>query len=221
MMKVRFEYPDIPIMHIENICVVGEFNNFNTGYTNLVKNNNTWSCEIELDEGTYLYKFIINNYMYLNDPNANAYHTRGEEVWSYINVSQMPVENSKGKITYLRHIITNRMATSLTMTGTYKEFYMKIDRKVVLGMEWDPIEGLHEVCVIWYRPDTLIHHISYEIIQVIENESKAGTTWFWMPLDEEGREYIEGIWNVVICVDGISIMADQFRLNGRVLERQY
>ena len=208
---IRFQYPDLPEMYIEEVKLIG---NFNREEIDLVNDNGNWKVELELGEGTYCYRFLINNCVYLNDPLADEYVIIDEEVWARFKVTLEKKEmNSRGIATYLNHTISNRLGSSLQSVPMQKEFYKPLDKRVVLGIEIDPIIGIHEVVTIWYRPDGLIHHICYETLEVTnDKEAKAALTWSVLRLDENNREYITGMWTVMVTVDGELVAQDRFYL---------
>lgn len=211
---VRFQYPDSTEMHIEEIKLIGTFKKKEI---DLINNNGYWKVELELEEGIYSYRFLVNNCLYLNDPLADEYVIIDEEVWSQFNVTLEDKEtNSRGVAEYSNHVISNRLGNSLQSVPVQREFYKPLDKRVVLGLELDPILGLHEVVTIWYRPDGIIYHICYETLEVAESEGfKAGLVWFLMKLDEAEREYTMGIWTVIVTVDGKIVAQDKFDLKTR------
>lgn len=224
-MRIRFEYPNIAEMHIKSISIVSNFNGYNSSNIIFIREAEKWYVELEVAKGMYHYKFLINECLYINDPHAQMYCKIGEEIWSSIQVEDNQDSDNnanndnKGIIKYRGHIVTNRLSNLIQAVAMQKEFYIPIDKKVVLGVEWDPVIGLHEVVVIWSRPDATIHHIAYETLEADSYEEvKAALSWFWLKLDDKGREYVPGIWTVMILVDGRMVISDRFKLHNRIGE---
>lgn len=83
-MNVLLKYDDIPDLNIHNISVIGSFNEFDSQKNIMKKDGNVWTYETELPEGEYLYKFMINDGIQLNDPYNNLYEQDKEERLSHL-----------------------------------------------------------------------------------------------------------------------------------------
>lgn len=213
-MVKNFFYEKKLHMSIDKISIIGSFNNFEADRDLLIEDNGIWSIDLNVDSGTYRYKYILDNYIRINDPYADEYISDEEgEVWSVVNIPSKDNLNIKGQIEFRDYVITNRVWNSFNTVYMKKEIDVNHDKKVAVGIESENISGLHSMTVVWYRPDMLIHHIAEEALYVEEGDlNNAAETWFWIDLDEEDREYPLGIWRVSIFIDGEYIVEDAFEL---------
>lgn len=217
MMRVKLFYPNIPSLGIQKISVIGTFNNFDPNKNFLHKEEDGWSTEIELPVDKYLYKFIIDDFIKLNDPLAYTYLVDEKgEAWSILTVQKEDMLLSKSideNIRLNNYIINNRMFEQMKYAQSKKEFSLKIDRKVVCTIEFQNIVGVHPITIIWYRPDMKIHHISEHILEIHDGEYNIGAiTWFWIDLTEPNREYPLGGWTIRMFIDGAFSFQDYFNI---------
>jgi len=216
-MGVLFIYKPTSYFHTDKVSIIGQFNDFNPTATPMIKDNDLWYIELELPEGEHQYKFILNDTIRLNDPNANFYLPDDEgEVWSIAVVNsngEREEDNSKGNIELLNNIITQRAGGNFIDTRYKDNFNIKMDSTVAVGFEFGHIIGVHAITAIWMTPHMNVHHICEHMLKVSEgDENDAADVWFWIDLTDKEREFPEGVWNVKLFVDGEYVMENRFTL---------
>ncbi len=87
MHKIFKFHPPEYYSQIDTVHLVGSFNNWNRAQMPMHFNDKdrTWTYEIDLPEGNYAYKFLINGIEWLHDPRAQLY--RQNEVGSLDSVA--------------------------------------------------------------------------------------------------------------------------------------
>ncbi|MBI4395584.1 MAG: diguanylate cyclase [Elusimicrobia bacterium] len=65
--------------HVQQVCVVGDFNNWNkrTHLMTRLPSGNEWEIAISIKPGRYRYKFLVNNTQWLPDPSAQEFESDG------------------------------------------------------------------------------------------------------------------------------------------------
>ena len=187
-MKQKIAYQWEEQFDIQTVSIVGNFNAWDKSTHQLTKNENgIWEIEIEFPKGQSLYKFVFNDEMTMNDPTANLYmpDENGEMM------SVMLIDEESGKRLYNNeqynlevsaYSLNNYISERLEVVN--KSYFLDKDRKVVLGMGFKKITGIHAVTVAWYSPDgTLQRFAEGNLIQPEDKEEAK--LWFWLPLEQE------------------------------------
>lgn len=215
---VLFYYKSTPYLHINEMSVViGQFNNFDTKTTPMERRRDGWYVEIDLPKGEHSYKFVIDDILVLNDPNATLYLQDDEgEVWSIVEVDskgEQVTGEYKGTVSLLDHVITNRTREVIEEARYKNSFNLNMDSTVVAGFELGNIRGIHTITAVWVTPLLYMHHISDHIIEVKEgDENDATDIWFWIDLKDKEREYPYGLWSIKLFINGDFVMEDRFNI---------
>jgi len=135
-------------MSVDSVSLVSNFNDTTLVKERMAKCGDIWTYKSNIRSGEYLYKFLIDNELLLNDPYANAYVIDDKnEIWSYlkvdksgdrlfievdcsVNVSEFSLCSS---ITKLENIISKQV------------FNLSMDKQVVAKFRFDVVIGLHAV----------------------------------------------------------------------------
>lgn len=212
-----FYFKKTPYLIIDEISIIGDFNDYDSTATPLIKGKDVWYIDLDLKRGSYKYKFLINNVLKLNDPISEHYFPdEMGELWSVADVNSNGDINErieKQPLYLMNHVITNNK-TDLIEESRYKNnFVLNMDKKVNAGFELGAIKGIHTITAIWFTPQLFMHHISDHVIEVIEGEQNdAADVWFWIDLEDKTREYPQGVWYVKLFVDGEFVMEDKFSI---------
>lgn len=214
-MGCMFYYKSTPYFHVNEVALIGQFNNFIP--TTLIKAKDIWFVEIDLPKGEHIYKFLINGVLKLNDPMARKYlPDQVGEIWSVAVVGmkreRLEVVNNS-QLELLRHVITNRNSNTFDEARNKNSFDVNMDSSVVAGFEFGNVIGLHAITAVWVTPQLNMHHISEHSINVIEGDvNNTAEVWFWIPIQDKKREYPNGIWSIKLFIDGTFVMEIRFRI---------
>ncbi|MGM0472399.1 MAG: alpha amylase N-terminal ig-like domain-containing protein, partial [Bacillota bacterium] len=97
--RITFSYK--PVIPVESVHLVGEFNNWDPQATPMFDNNGdgTYKADLELEPGEYQYKFLINSKTWQKPPEADYYVTDGfggENGVKIVEVDEIMKEAARG-----------------------------------------------------------------------------------------------------------------------------
>lgn len=173
------------------------------------KCGDNWFIELDLENGEYLYKFIINNGIRLNDNNAYNYTKwKSDEVWSILKIQD-------GNIIYgsNREIKLERYSLSPGIRYGYylsnRTFDLKLDRKFSISIELDKVTDTHSITAVWYREDGSIFHIEEkDVCGTKEDCIYQINVVFWIEFPT--AILMSGNWTIEIYIDGKKLIKDYF-----------
>ena len=211
-MFVEFQFKDS--LNIFNKAEI--IGNFNLKNMIMTKKEDNWFCKIELKDGVYVYKYVFDDYIRLNDPQAKEYIIEENgEVWSKIEIqnNQIVLIENLSQVIVNQYVITDKLANKIS-SDLYRNVFNKIfDEKVAIGISLEGVSKTHSLTVIWYQPDMSIHHIEEQALSPnCETETSNALLWLWINLNDYNRQYLYGLWSVDIYLDGYNIVHDKFSL---------
>lgn len=170
-------------------------------------NKHVWRGEIILDAGIYLYKYVINPIVRVNDPDACEYDVDSEgEVWSKLVVGDMEYfEGSKGMKICGTQLSTmpNFSIVTAVYPITVKKIYLAVNIKLQ--------SGVHSVSVIWYHGDGKIIRFEERAILTYECDvDKVCKAVFLLTVAE--AFFVPGTCRVDILFDGRYMRANYFQI---------
>lgn len=209
-MKIQFEYPDIWELKIDRIEVVNRDGIVVTALE-LNKKDNIWHGEASYEGEKVIYKYRVNEYLYINDPYAQDYVIRDGKVWSICYKEKNMKKREFERVEKYDIVMSNQMNRSVQDSKSKKTFYWKYDKKVNVGVEFYFLSDVHELAVVWFEPEQHMYHIDYKVLEP-EQEGKpyAMIIWFKMLFDEIEKERLAGVWTVKLLLDGALIGFEQF-----------
>jgi hypothetical protein len=216
-MPCEFFFRNIHSLKITEVAVIGEFNNYQPKFFILNRAEDGWYGVIDLQEGVYRYKFLVNGILKLNDPFAGSYEKdKAGEVWSLAYVDkQRKRRQIQGDlhIELFHYIITDRIVENLEEAKLKRNFDTLRDSKIYAGFEFGNILGTNTITTLWINPNAELFHISDHVVHVLEgDENNATNVWFWLDLKDKGREYTNGIWQIELLINGELIAEERFQL---------
>lgn len=216
-MIVRFEYEETPYLKVENIAIMGSFNEYDANKGQMKKINNIWYIDISLSHGEHKYKFLINNAIKLNDSTANIYlPDENEEIWSVVKINESDkrlYNNTQYTVNIEDYNINNKVYENRVIENK-KNFNLLMDKKVVTRFEFTNVTGIHSVTSVWFSADGTLFDVSENILFTPESEQNEPIVmWFWIDLDEINRTYSQGTWTMKLFVDGEFILEDMFNVS--------
>lgn len=218
-----FIYKNIKAINIQEIYIIGSLNGCQHNRDKLHKVGDKWCIEIDLPEGIYFYKYVINRYIKLNDPMSEKYALdEHNEMWSIVTIRNNKKSNAllRNNRSILKYMITNRVLPDIEENKTQKNISFKMDRKVCLGMKLKNQAGLQQVTVLWYEPTMHLYHICEHTFDIAGYENgEFQTKWFWLDLNGQGVKCLEGVWIIRVFINGHYEMQDYFRLSHELLFR--
>ncbi len=216
-MIVKFEFQQIQNFNIDSVSVIGSFNQYNAIMGRMYKRDNTWYLDVELKEGEYYYKFLINDQIKLNDPSANVYSPgKDNEVWSVLimnHENKRLYNNTQYTVNIENYNITN-LVHEQQLDSNKRDFNLFLDKKVVARFEFNNITGFHSATAVWCTPDGKIFNAAESILVSVEG-NKSTFIWFILQIDDNNHTYPEGLWTLKLFIDGSYILEDRFNLSKR------
>lgn len=205
-MRIDFEKKNFANAHNITFCYVV---NNRIKQIPMTEENQYWYVELALNDGIYLYKFIIDEGLKLNDCNAKEYiKWINDEIWSVLHV---PYNRNCAICETEMNIIGYSMTPGVRygLFFSNHEFSLFRDKKYSISMEIDGVCGVHSVTAVWYREDKSIYHIEERNIEFNEINKKIRINLvFWVNLPnciDTKRN-----WEVEIFIDGKITIKDYF-----------
>ncbi|WP_410496929.1 hypothetical protein QTL86_07915 [Cellulosilyticum sp. ST5] len=212
-----FVCKDIKDIKIQEIYIIGSLNGCQHNKDRLLKVGDTWCINLHLPDGIYFYKYVVNQYIKLNDPTSEKYALDEQnEMWSIVRIRDNQISNPvlKDTMHIQKYIITNRLWHDISENFTQKVINLKTDRKVCLGIKLQMQVGLHQITVLWYEPSMSLYHISeHTFYGETHRKEEFQTKWFCLDLSQKQREYPEGVWIIRVFINGYYKLQDYFRLS--------
>lgn len=173
----------------------------------MIEDINSWYAEVDLKDGEYLYKFIVNDGLKLNDCNAIQYKKWiADEVWSVMKVKDGEIVVGKHKYIKLRKY---SMSPGIRY-GSYlsNRIYNHLYSKFSISIELENVEDTHSVTAVWYRENGTIYHIEEKTIDIPEKKYIYGVNVvFWINIPNKINS---NNWTIEIYVDGEKHITDYF-----------
>ena len=152
-----------------------------------------WKINMDLPDGEYPYKFILNNGIRMNDPEAYEYiNWLNGETWSVLKVVNGEIQKSGYMATKLNNCFMHNGKTLL---------YPR-DRACHITFDLNDVKGVHSVTALWYQPDGSLYHIEEATIDAPDDAIYKYKESFWVNLKHDTHPFSCGIWMVEIFVDG-------------------
>ena len=212
-MSFHLEYYDNFSLAISKVSVITEFNEKIIEERIMKKFENKWITSFDLNPGEYLYKFLINDKIRLNDPFAKVYiPNKKGELLSYLKI------NEEGKRLYSSkqyYVNVNDYLLSSVVTDRSidikKNFNLNIDKKIVARFQFDIVTGIHTATVVWFNPKGEVFSWVEEMLFKSEKcDINPVILWFWFDLNSE---ILEGKWFLKLYIDGEYLLEDSFYIS--------
>lgn len=225
-MLVRLEYKASPYLHVNDVSVIGSFNDYHPEKGIMQKEEGGWFLEVLLPPGEHRYKFFINQEMKLNDPSANLYlPDESEELWSVIIIDengQRLYNNEQYEVTVEEYLLSGRMVeVGEAVPVSKKQFHLCLDQMIAARFAFTNVTGVHEVTALWYEPNGTLHSYGRNNLYREEESNKPIYLWFWVPFDDRKRDDLEGLWTLKLLIDGSYVLEDQMTVSRSVSYQGY
>jgi len=200
-------------LDIKSISVIGDFNNWDGGKNILKRHDDgTWMTEIELSPGKYRYKFLINDSILFNDPNALIYtydDKGGTASFIIIDESNKRIINTKPASLNIESYSFLSVDKELSYCENgERKCYKDKHSSIMLKIGFSDITGLHTVNAIWYAPNNEIHEIQESVLNDGEkNENRKNEALFQININDDT---IAGEWKLQIFINGSLALEDSF-----------
>lgn len=215
-MIITFEYKETPYLHVNNISVIGSFNEYNPNLGRMKRIDDKWIWTTSIPTGEYKYKFFINNCIKLNDVSANMYSPDDNgELWSclIINKDDLRLYNNTSYSVNIDDYALSSQIYDGDIKVNKKDFNLALDKKVVSRFTFTNITGIHSVTVLWF--DAAKNFFDYSENILFSSEEildKPIVLWFWIDLQKRDVIYSEGIWTMKLFIDGEFALEDIFHI---------
>lgn len=211
-MLIQLEYPDIWELRLKKIEAVDKNRTVIATFV-FHTEDNTWRAILNVTSEKCIYKLVLNEEIYINDPYANEYIVQDKEVWSVRYQEGINQESEIEPIEGFDITVSGQMNRAVTAAKSQKIFYAQYEKRVNVGVEFYSVLGVHELVVVWESPQQQVYHIDYKVVEPeIAGERYGMMIWFKLLLDEIGREQQKGIWTTKILLDGRLIGFEPFSI---------
>ena len=217
-MSIRIDLEEIPELDIRNVSVIGSFNGYDAAKGVLEKEGDVWFTYIALEPGEHYYKFLINNEILLNDPNANIYLPHAEDgLWSVIKINEEGerLYNNEPYAVHIEDYAVSGTITEEKININKKSFHLRMDKQLVVRLGFREIVGLHAVTVVWYDSRGAFYQMSEQKLYAAEQKEMV-FLWYWLDLTEFEKEYSEGLWTMKLFIDGSYVLEDKFSVTSSI-----
>lgn len=155
--------------------------------------NQGWKINLELPDGEYPYKFILNNGIRMNAPDAYEYiNWLNGETWSVLKVVNGKIQKRKYNSVELNNFCVHNGKTLL---------YPR-ERACHVSFDLNDVRGVHSITALWYQPDGSLYHIEEATVDAPNNAIHKFKESFWIDLKQDTHPFAYGIWMVEVYVDG-------------------
>lgn len=176
-----------------------------------------WKFDLNLPDGEYLYKCIINNGIRINDPNANKFvKWVNGETWSMLKIHN---GNIVPRMYPKTEFANFRVHNGTTGLGCKSVTYPR-DSRCYVSFELNNVCGVHSVTTLWYQPDGSLYHIEESTIDAGDNAYTNYAETFWVNLNQITHPFKYGIWMVEIYVDGEQKIREYFTVNQGIVQQK-
>lgn len=214
-MAIKIFYKPDNNMKIDRVSFI-QYSSKENKETPMKKDGENWIFEKPFIKGEYMYAFLINGNLMLNDPMANMYAPDDKEkIWSVLLVDNngKRLYNNKEYSVHIKSYLLSPFITedkNLQLKRVYNKFS---DEKVVARFTFKNVTGLHNATVAWYKPDGSLYQFSEQYLMEPEKQGEEIDLWFWLDLKKEKSKMPSGSWLLYLFIDGAYVLEDMFTIN--------
>ena len=217
MGKVKFKYP---YNFGKRISIVGDFNNWRPTEDFSVGQKGGIITEIDLPQGRYYYKFLVDKQFWFNDPQAESYIHDGRQsinsVLSVDNEADLVTNKDYGKVTDIS--LTNQFDKKVLLAHKQidrKNDFNCQDNQIYLYNTINNFIGEFELSYVWCTPDLKIYDAQSTLLQGLGGEQR---TYHYINLKRTNLK--PGQWKVFILANGRVIKKVNFLLKSNFYSQQ-
>lgn len=206
----KFFFGDVKELEIKTVSVVGDFNNWEKDKNMMHKNDEgIWETEISLQPGTYLYQFMVNGQLPLNDTQASLMDvTNKGELKSVIKISEEGRRLGIDKKYNVNFSDYGLCTEENKFDRSKKQFSIAKDEMLYANFEFKEVTGVHNLTLLWTSPDGSWANIEeYPFYTPEGKEDKPIIISSKLPLD---RSTMTGDWKLQVFINGHFIFEDSF-----------
>ncbi|MGN0375273.1 MAG: hypothetical protein ACI4EN_07215 [Butyrivibrio sp.] len=172
-----------------------------------------WRISLDLPDGEYLYKFVFNDGIRMNDPEAYCYREWiNGEVWSLLNIKDGKAVSRRYDAVNIRNVIVHSKSGKLLQYPG--------DRRCYADFEINNVKGIHSLTILWYQPDGSLYHIEETTVRASGTGFSSFAETMWVELDMKSHSFDLGTWMVEVYADGIRQVREFFNVTDtRTVER--
>lgn len=139
-----------------------------------------WKANLELPDGEYPYKFILNNGIRMNDPDAYEYiNWLNGETWSVLKVVNGEIQK--------KNYITAELNNFCVHNG--KTLLYPRNRTCHISFDLNNVCGVHSITALWYQPDGSLYHIEEATVDASKQSAYKFKESFWIDLEQNTHPF--------------------------------
>lgn len=209
MPQIRFEFPDL---FGNEVRLAGDFNNWNPYDVELQQGEENWVIDLEVEKGTYEYKFVIDDKFWINDPQADYYVNGNNNSLNSIiainNKKQINVKKNYGEITEISLATSfNKKVLKKEKKLTSNTKFNTTDKQIYIYNSIRNCLGEVEVSYVWCTPDLQIYDFNSILVQGYGREQRL-----YNYINLNPKKIKPGTWRVFILVNGNLFIEKKFML---------
>ncbi len=202
-----------PVLFGEKAVLIGDFNDWDFKGITMTKRKDNWVSDIDIKKGVYQYKFLIDDKLWINDPEADMYINNSSFQRKTIN-SMLQLSNNRIKIDKDYGEITdvsfsNFFSKELLMNrGKNKDNQFNIrDGQIYIYNNIKGCVGEVEISYVWCTPDFKIYDCDSTLLKGYGGEQRL---YHYINLNK--KEVKPGLWKVFVLVNGTLMAEEKFIL---------
>ena len=187
-------------------------NNFQSIPMKYDKTERYWFCESDAE--IVRYKFVINDILRLNDPNAGSYmEDESWQVWSVAGEGN----GIEPKLSYFN--ISDNMTRGITKAIKKAAYMLLRPLDIFTGVGICRVKGLHSVTYICFQPDGSIYKLEESSIGQFEENEADYEIIFKTHISPLNGRAAEGMWSYQIYLDGKCVVKDYFSVRRQTVQK--
>lgn len=199
------------------MSLIGSFNNYDMQKGKMELFQNEWIYTTEINEGEYLYRFVINNSLEVVDPEGGLFYADSNaKIWSLllVDTNDQRLHNANPSSLNIENYYIYSKLTDQHLVGNKKQFNLNYDNQVCVMFKFTNVIGIHHVSIVWMSPFKSILKIE-EYPIYINNDSEPNETSLLSVLsfDNDWNTFPSKGWLARLFVNGTFILEDEFEIH--------
>lgn len=201
--RMELSYQDPDGVSIETIQVIWDDNVISP--VSMILNNGIWRMQMESNEKKYLYRFLINNSISVNDPYANMYGSDCDgTLWSvyFENEENQRLYNSTQYYLEIKELLLSDTVKDIIVPQRDNRFFPIADKMTAICVKISDGTGLHTLTMLFINPNHEIIDLAEQTVDLDMKEEDDIIVWFYRNIDQKRKDFMYGTWTYLLLVDG-------------------
>lgn len=222
-MKVSYTAPKN--INVKSVKIIWKDKAFPDRY--MMRTEKEWVVDIDIPNGNYYYRFVINDVVTVNDPVSDVVIPQNDtKLWSLMYMNQngeRQYYGTQNSIELSNYSMSNRVTQYDEVNVLDKKvFNMFLDEVVSIRYDFTHVVGNFMLTLVWINPDGEVFDTSESCIyEDKEDQDDIASVWFNMHLKNEEYDFALGVWKVVLFINGTCVTEEYFQLGKSSIYTNY